>query len=197
MPLKLVQRHGSPFWYIRGSVRGIRVDESTGLSDRGAAEEARILREAELVHRSIHGDSATRTFAEAALSYMEAGGERTHLTPLLKHFGSMRLALGDPYADRDGKGGGQIKTAWATMLKRAEIADFTPHDCRHTWATWHYRENRDLGALMELGGWKSAAMVMRYAHVNTSHLAGSVHRIWGNTGDHRPEAIVEVLPRKA
>jgi integrase len=45
------------------------------------------------------------------------------------------------------------------------------------------RENRDLTALMELGGWKSADMVLRYAHVNTSHLAGSIGRIWGLQGD--------------
>lgn len=92
MPLKLVQRHSSPYWYIRGTVRGISVDESTGVSDRQAAEEIRILREAEVLKRSIHGDSATRTFAEAALSYMEAGGEREHLGPLLKHFAKTKLA---------------------------------------------------------------------------------------------------------
>jgi integrase len=110
-------------------------------------------------------------------------------------------ALGEPYVDREGKGGGQVKTAWRKMLERADIDDFTPHDCRHTWATWHYRENRDLSGLMELGGWKSPAMVMRYAHVNTSHLAGSVAKIWGlpghKSGEQSPGATVTALPRKA
>jgi hypothetical protein len=92
MPLKLVRRPRSPYWYIRGSVRGISVEESTGLSDRAAAEDVLALRAAEIVKRSIHGDSATRTFAEAALSYMEAGGERKHLAPLIKHFGAKVLA---------------------------------------------------------------------------------------------------------
>ena len=69
------------------------------------------------------------------------------------------------------------------MLKRAGIRDFTPHDCRHTWASWHSRANRDLTALMELGGWKSVSMVMRYAHVNTSHLAASIGEIWGKSGE--------------
>lgn len=342
MPLTLKRRHGSPYWYLRGTVRGISVDESTGTSERKAAEEIRAVREAELLKRSVHGDAAVRTFAEAALSYMEAGGERTHLTPILHLIGRKPLAaigqaeiealakklkpegapstlnrhiytpvaavlhhaarkrwcekpviarpkepkgrirwithdeadrlidaaaphirplvilllstgarlsealyldwrnvdlsaghvefidtkngeargvplhpravaalanlphrdgavfrrslpyttasgvkrpLGDAYEVREG-GGGQIKTAWAGMLKRAGITDFSPHDCRHTWATWHYRANRDLTALMELGGWKSAAMVMRYAHVNTSHLAGSISQIWGKSGDH-------------
>ncbi len=340
MPLTLKRRHGSPNWYLRGSVRGLIVDESTGTGDRKAAEEIRAVREAELIKRSVHGDSATRTFAEAALSYMEAGGERAHLASILKVIGKkplvaihqaeiealakklkpqaapstlnrhiytpvaavlhhaarkrwcdkpviarpkepkgrirwvtheeadqlieaaaphlrplvvflfstgarisealyldwrnvdlsrahvefidtkngeargvplhpkavaalsalphrtgavfrrslpyvtasgVRHPLGDPYEERAG-GGGQIKTAWAGMCKRAGITDFSPHDCRHTWATWHYRANRDLTALMELGGWKSAAMVMRYAHVNTSHLAGSISTVWGTSG---------------
>lgn len=347
MPLKLVQRHGSPFWYIRGSVRGIRVDESTGLSDREKADEARIRRENQLIDQSIHGDPAVRTFADAALSYMAKGGERKHVDPLLVHFGPKMLlaqigqaeieaaalklcpegsaatqnrnvytpisailhhaarlkwcakpviarpkghdkervrwityaeaerliaaaaphlrplvvfllstgarlsealylewadvdlsrahvsfretdargiktddsrgvplparAVAElanlpwdrdgfvfrkpagkikktgrvwlPYESRDGEGGGQVKTAWAGMLKRAGISDFTPHDCRHTWATWHYIANRDIGALMRLGGWKTPAMVFRYTHVNASDLAPSQAAVWGKEGE--------------
>jgi integrase len=56
-------------------------------------------------------------------------------------------------------------------------ADLSPHDCRHTWATWHYAANRDIIALMKLGGWKWGKMVLRYAHVNVSHLAGSMNAL--------------------
>lgn len=365
MPLKLVPgRHGSPYFYIRGSVRGISVDESTGTSDRGAAEDLRILREAEILTRSIHGDSATRTFAEAALSYMEAGGEREHLGPLLAHFGKTKLAhigqaeidaaasklkprsapstanrqiytpmaavlhhaarkkwcskpviarpkqpegrvrwlthaeaetlieaapvtglrplvvfllctgvritealtldwrdvdlsrchvsilnegsggsgtkngesrgiplhpravaalanlphrdgkvfrvhyggplkagkvraVGAAYKDRKGAGGGQVKSAWAKLLKRAGIVDFTPHDCRHAWATWHYAANRDIAALMELGGWSDVESVMRYTHVNVGHLAPSIAKIWGNNGEQTIALTPQALIRKA
>lgn len=357
MPLKLVQRHGSPYWYIRGSVRGIRVDESTGLSDRRQAEEVRIKREGEVLTQSIHGDPAVRTFAEAALSYMASGGERLHVDPLLEHFGprvllasvgqaeieaaarklyphaspatqnrkvytpmsailhhaarlkwcakpviarpkghdkervrwitpeeaerliasaaphlkplvvfllstgarlseALYLEWSDvdlgrahvafrptdargiktdeargvplparavaelanlpwdregfvfrkpagkirktgriwlPYESREGEGGGQVKTAWNGMLKRAKIADFTPHDCRHTWATWHYIANRDIGALMRLGGWKTPAMVFRYTHVNASDLAPSQAKIWGLQGEQQSQTTVTAL----
>ena len=71
-------------------------------------------------------------------------------------------------------GGGQIKTAFKGACRRAGISNFTPHDCRHTWATWHYAANRNMAALMELGGWKSEAMVMRYAHVNSDHLRATI-----------------------
>ena len=340
MPLKVVVRHGSPYLYLRGSVRGLRIDESTGTADEAAADAIRIKREAELLERSIHGDAVSRTFGEAALSYIQLGGEGVHLAPLIKLLGTKRLgqvgqdeidgaarkllpgrapstlnrqvytpaaavlhhaarkkwcskpviarpkqpkgrvrwitydeadrliaaaaphmrplvvfllstgarlsealyldwrdvdlsrahvtfkdtkngesrgvpmhpravaALASvewkregavfrrpagkikktgriwlPYEDRGGVGGGQVKTAWAGMCRRAGISDFTPHDCRHTWATWHYAANKDLQALMELGGWKSPDMVFRYAHVNVSHLAPSISRVWGKPAE--------------
>lgn len=354
MPLKLVRRPRSPFWYMRGTVRGLSVTESTGTGDRAQAEEVRALREAELVRRSIHGDKGTRTFGEAALSYMEAGGERHHLAPLILRWGETPLAkigqaeidkaaralkpdagpstlnrcvytptaavlhhaarlqwcdkpviarpaqpkgrvrwithdeadrliasaghlkplvifllatgarigealaldwrevdlgrahvtfldtkngtdrgvplhsravealkalphregavfrvhyggrlksgrmrpVGPPYADREGVGGGQVKKGWAVMLKAAKITDFTPHDCRHTWATWHYMANRDLGALMSLGGWKSVTMVMRYAHTNTAQHASGMEAAWRLSGDRPAQDKVKPMRSK-
>ena len=91
--------------------------------------------------------------------------------------------MGRPYAYVDKEHGGQIKRAFSTALKRARIADFTPHDCRHTWATWHYQANRDLRGLQQLGGWKSLKMVERYTHVNVDDLASSVEALpWGKSG---------------
>ena len=72
MPLELDRRPKSPYWIIRGTLRGIRVEESTGTSDRRVAEEIRAKREAEILAQSIYGRRATATFAEAALSYLEA-----------------------------------------------------------------------------------------------------------------------------
>src|SRR5215831_20386287 len=51
---------------------------------------------------------------------------------------------GQPYGDRRGKYGGHIKTAFAATLRRACLnPEFTPHSCRHTWATWHYAIHKD------------------------------------------------------
>ena len=329
MPLRLARRHGSPNFYIRGTVRGVTVDESTGISDAKAAEAFRAKREWTIINGQITGRRPVATFLEAAVSYMEANGETRFINPLLKHFGTMSLddidtavieeaarklypgrsaatrnrqvftpvsaiirhaavrgraqlkpidrpkqprgrirwirpdaaerliaecadhvrplvvfllytgarmgeALsldwndvdltrghatffdtkngedrgiplaprvvaelanmrgvkaglvfrrpdGHPYADRSG--GGHIKTAFAGACRRAKVMNFTPHDCRHTWATWHYAEHRDLIGLMRLGGWKSERMVMRYAHVNVADLAGSVAALpGGNLG---------------
>ena len=89
---------------------------------------------------------------------------------------------GAPYARRRDCGG-PVKTAFKGACRRAGIADFTPHDCRHTWASWFYAATRDLGALMELGGWKSETMVLRYVHLNPDHLAAAINSLpWENSG---------------
>jgi integrase len=95
---------------------------------------------------------------------------------------------GQPYR-RKLEGGGQIKTAFKGACRRAGIDDFSPHDCRHTWATWHYAANRDLPALMTLGGWKSEKMVLRYTHVNVGHLAQSIAALpWDDPGKQSGQA---------
>lgn len=328
--LKLKQRHNGSNWYLRGTVRGQSVDESTGTSDKRAAEEIRIKRQAELLEQSIHGRRVTMLFSQAALSYLEHGGDTRFLEPLLLHFGSTKLsAIGQQELDRaartlysgrapstlnrqlytpmsavlhhaarrgwcevpildrpseppgrvrwltkpeaeillsacaphlrplvmfllytgarvgealwldwkhlslerahvsfhatkngssrgvpvhplvvselsttdvrtgpvfkrpDGRGyspprsednsdtsaGSRIGTAFQGAVRRAGLTDFRPHDCRHTWATWHYQVNRDLGALQTLGGWKTLSMVMRYAHTNVDELSATIDRM--------------------
>jgi integrase len=336
MPLKIVNRPRTPVLYLRGSVRGIRVTESTGVTDRRLAEEIRIKREAELLQQSIHGRRATTTFAEAAVSYLELGGRhgtggskrfmdkvldyfnttplskisldaiekgarvtypkaspatrnRQFITPtvaVLRHGAKrgwcatpiverprapagvvrwltpeeadcllaasaahLRLLVtfllytgarigealwlnwrqvdlgrghvsflktknseargvplhqdvivelanlkyregevfrkpnGQPYVRprsmTDTSAGSRISTAFRRACRRAGIENFRVHDCRHTWATWHYAANRDLGALMRLGGWKSEKMVLRYAHVNVGELAHTIAALPG------------------
>lgn len=108
-----------------------------------------------------------------------------------------RTQSGRPYAEKE-SGGGQIKTAFNGACRRAGIEDFSPHDCRHTWATWHYAANRDLIALMKLGGWRSERMVLRYAHVNVSQLAPSIDAglaAWSTINAPAPPALAKKLRR--
>lgn len=79
MPLKLFRREGTPNIYLRGSVRGQRVFETTGTDDEEAAEAIRIQREGELLQRSVFGASACVTFGQAVISYLTAGGENRFL----------------------------------------------------------------------------------------------------------------------
>ena len=50
------------------------------------------------------------------------------------------------------------------------------HDLRHTWASWHVTNGTSLQELMELGGWKSYEMVLRYAHLAPDHLSHAPRR---------------------
>jgi hypothetical protein len=92
VPIKLTKRPRSPYWIMRGTVRGIRIEESTSVGDRKVAEEIRAKREAEILAQSIYGRGATATFAEATVSYLESGGDKRFLAGVIKHFGTTPLA---------------------------------------------------------------------------------------------------------
>jgi integrase len=340
MPLRIVARKGNHTLYLRGTVRGQSVYESTGTSDRRLAEELRAHRERELFERAIYGARAVVSFAEAAASYLDAE-DRSPATGravarILTHFGTAKLAdidqvaidrayrallaptaanatrlrmvltpikailehaarrgwcsrpafetpqqtkvathflrpadatalvqaaaphlrpllvflvgtgcrmsealdldwrtvdlagaravvwqkqqthrhvdlapvvlaalsalparegrvflpppfkKGDQtfqrahYHDTGRQGGGQIKTGFASAVRRAGLdAEITPHDLRHTWASWHYAAHRDLLRLKHDGGWASVAMVERYAHLMPGAYAAEAAAWWG------------------
>jgi len=69
--------------------------------------------------------------------------------------------------------------AWANALQRAGISDFRWHDLRHTWASWHVQNGTSLYELMELGGWSSFEMVLRYAHMAGEHLMKAAGHVEG------------------
>ena len=72
----------------------------------------------------------------------------------------------------------QVNTkAWTAALQRAGIEDFRWHDLRHTFATWHRQAGTPTHELQRLGGWKTGAMVERYAHVAPETLQGAANRL--------------------
>lgn len=76
-----------------------------------------------------------------------------------------------------GKPVGQLNTkAWSAALKRAGIEDFRWHDLRHTFATWHRQAGTPTHELQNLGGWKTPAMVDRYAHLAPESLQAAAAR---------------------
>ncbi len=67
--------------------------------------------------------------------------------------------------------------AWQHALLRAGITDFRWHDLRHTWATWQRQAGTPTHELQRLGGWRTGAMVERYAHLAPDHLAVAAARL--------------------
>lgn len=315
MPLKLYERPNG-IYHIRGTVQGRRVDESARTRSKAEAEAIRAKLEADIFTRSVYGDKAVATFAEAAEAYLLAGNAPDHLTPLLGRIGFTPLkdidqAFVDKLADemkpnakpstrvrqiytpisavmnhvapklcdpvrfrKPSQGAGRIEYLTpaevdalldilppylqrlvtfyvatgcrATEALNLEWRDVSPaaeriifwetkagysrgvdlqhrarkalpqrpeepgfvflnsrgepwhgydavnlmlrricerhgfkrhvhcHMLRHTWATWAYAVTRDLNFLMAQGGWKSASMVLRYAHAGSADLATEV-----------------------
>ena len=80
--------------------------------------------------------------------------------------------------------------AYKTAVKAAGLpAEFDWHSLRHTWASWHVQNTTPLAVLMQLGGWASYAMVLRYAHLAPSHLAAYAEnaRVTGHKTGHKAE----------
>ncbi len=67
--------------------------------------------------------------------------------------------------------------AWWAALDRCGIEDFRWHDLRHTWASWHRQQGTPTHELQRLGGWKTLAMVERYAHVAPEGLQLAADRL--------------------
>ena len=89
MGLKIVWRNGHA--YAAGTVQGRRIRQSLGTGDPAQAEEARAALEARTWRQGLYGDEAVRTFEDAALSYLENGGEGRFMAPLIRYFRGVRL----------------------------------------------------------------------------------------------------------
>lgn len=66
----------------------------------------------------------------------------------------------------------EIGNAFARACRRSGLHDFTWHDLRHTWATWHVMAGTPIEVLQKLGGWSDIRMVLRYAHFAPEYLSG-------------------------
>ena len=64
MPLNLFKRDKIKNWYVRGTVAGQSIYESTGTADRAQAKEYRDKRQSDLWKRHVYGEKATMTFEE-------------------------------------------------------------------------------------------------------------------------------------
>jgi integrase len=69
------------------------------------------------------------------------------------------------------------KKTFLAAVRAAKIDDFRFHDLRHTFASRLAMEAVDLLAMKDLGGWKSLAMVQRYAHLSPAHHREAIERL--------------------
>lgn len=64
-----------------------------------------------------------------------------------------------------------VNTALRRATRRAGLPALSCHTLRHSWATWTYAMTQDLRLLMQLGGWRSVEMAMRYVHAGSPDVA--------------------------
>jgi integrase len=84
----------------------------------------------------------------------------------------------------------RLSAVFHRAMQRAGLpAAFTPHSLRHTWASWHYAEHRDLLRLKLDGGWASLDQVERYAHLMPDGYAAEIARFFC-----RPCTVVTPAP---
>ena len=90
MSIKVIWRNGKA--HARGTVAGKLVRESLGTDDPRRAKQAAAEIETRIWKESIYGADAVVSFEDAAVSYMEAGGEGKFLARPLHHFKGVLLS---------------------------------------------------------------------------------------------------------
>jgi integrase len=90
--LKLYRDPKSPYWYIRGTIAGRRICQSTKTTDRGQAEAYRRKRDAELFSTLSLGEGRPATWSEAVTVYLQRGGEDRFLQPLFDRWKGKSLS---------------------------------------------------------------------------------------------------------
>jgi integrase len=99
MPLRLAPpRKGySPNWTVRGTYLGVRVNRTSGSPKRAVAKQLRDTIEAD-IERGQRPGVAIVGFADAALAYVKATGNRRYVMKLAEHFGATAVTAVDQAA---------------------------------------------------------------------------------------------------
>lgn len=87
--------HQSGIWYVRGTVAGRRINQSTGTHSREHADHIRSQKERELLDEKVHGKTVIATFAQAVELYWATNGRTNsvaqRLPKLVKDWGPTKL----------------------------------------------------------------------------------------------------------
>lgn len=67
--------------------------------------------------------------------------------------------------------------AFQNAVETSGLEPLRWHDLRHTFAAWAIQSGVTVPELMQLGGWRTYSMALRYAHLAPDHLAKATERI--------------------
>ncbi len=74
-----------------------------------------------------------------------------------------------------------LDRSWRPAVQRSKVPDFRFHDLRHTFASRLAMAGVDLYTVQRAGGWKTNAMVQRYARLSPDHIRAAVERLAQST----------------
>lgn len=111
-------------------------------------------------------------------------GAQAHGVPLAKDAKRVLRALkslsptGEHVFQYEGRPIDDCNTAaFQKAVARAKVGPLRWHDLRHTFAAWAVQSGVPLYELMQLGGWRTYSMVLRYSHLAPDHLSKSANLI--------------------
>lgn len=146
----------------------------------------------------LDGSDVSLEHKFAILRDTKNGEERTiRLTSRTIAAWSLLPTIGKPgplFRREDGLGfrvgknsGGQIAKPFARAVKAAGLDAelYTPHICRHSWATWFYCQTMDVLRLKREGGWKSGEYD-RYTKTEIPAIGEEARKLrWEFVGENR------------
>ncbi len=156
MSIRLFRR--GDVWYMRGAVAGRRVYESTQTIDEAQAKAVAEATERACWERRLHGPAAALTVAEAIETYLDAGGERRFLLPILDAWHNRRVA--------------DIKPGMVRDLARHLYPDAKP-------ATWNRQVIAPLVAVINCAAERGVAQPLKVKRFKVEEtLRRAVDRAW-------------------
>lgn len=99
------------------------------------------------------------------------------LTATLKTVKLQRVEGEEVFCNRQGTPYRSFRTAFERAVRQADIADFTFHDLRHTFASRLVMAGVDLPTVQKLLGHKEITMTLRYAHLSNDHMQAAVKKL--------------------
>lgn len=91
-----------------------------------------------------------------------------------------KVLTGLVFPGDEGKRLDNIASSWRNLTTKANLADFTFHDLRHTFATRALQGGADIVTLSKLLGHSSLKMTLRYSHVTDEALVAAVEGLSTN-----------------